>query len=97
MFRKMCAEVLLIVTKTVNTIVEGVKQSTVERSGGDVGTPTSILVSLTAYHPQTRAPWINVVKQSSRGASFSSDGVQDSDKNEALLGEMGEQGKGAPG
>lgn len=31
---------------------------------------------------------------SSRGASFSSDGVQDSDKDEALLGKMGEQGKG---
>ncbi len=34
-----------------------------------MGTPTSILVSLTAYHPQTRAPWINVVKQERSPAS----------------------------
>lgn len=32
-------------------------------------TPTSILVSLTAYHPQTRALWINVVKQERSPAS----------------------------
>lgn len=37
--------------------------------GGDVGTPISILVSLTAYHPQTRGPWINVVKQERSPAS----------------------------
>lgn len=34
-----------------------------------MGTNTSILVSLKAYHPQTRAPWINVVKQERSPAS----------------------------
>lgn len=34
-----------------------------------MGTPTYILVSLTAYHPQTRAPRINVVKQERSPAS----------------------------
>lgn len=64
--KKRCESIVELgsVPKTVLTTVKEVKSC-----GVDVGTPTSTLVSLTAYHPQTRAPSINVVKQERNPAS----------------------------
>lgn len=80
------------VPKTVLTTVKEVKSCRVEWRRG-CGNPNIHTGKSNSLSPPDKSP-LDKCGQAGKEPSFSSDGVQDSDKDEALLGEMGEQSKG---
>lgn len=92
MYRQMHRSIVGVVTKTVSTTVEGVNRVG-RREVEGVWEPLHHTGKSDSLSPPDKRP-LDKCGQAGEEPSFSRDGVQDSDKDGALLGEMGERSKG---